>query len=145
MDAVRSGRRLRSILGVFALGSVCLSLLSCNWARGFTLPDPAEIVWRSATLTLAWDPPLADLPHSPERVEYYQIYYCERTAGAWAILGEVPATDYPQYTVLHDTVGNGSFIFAVRAVWTQGLRSPLHSSLDNTADPLGGWYVTWFY
>jgi hypothetical protein len=41
-------------------------------------------------------------------------------------------------------LGNGKFDFAVSAVNAAGKASSLHTSLDASAIPFGGWYIVWF-
>jgi hypothetical protein len=37
----------------------------------------------------------------------------------------------------------GVYEFAVTSVSTDGLESEIHSSLDDNADPAGGWFLDW--
>lgn len=137
--------RVRSSLIALTLGSLLLLPSACKLSRWFSLDDPVELTWRAASLTLAWDPPVADVPHSPVKTESYQIFYRPEGYSYWQFLDEIPASEHPEYRVHHEKIGNGSFVFAVRAVTSEGRFSPLHSSLDNDADPISGWYVNWIY
>ena len=102
-----------------------------------------QILHKSMELTLAWDPPLTDIPNRPTEVAAYQIYCREHGTSYWRLLAEIPAAPHPEYTVEFERVGHGLFDFAVRAISVEGAASPLHSSLDGNADPVSGWYVLW--
>jgi len=102
-----------------------------------------QILHKSSELTLAWDPPLTDIPNRLTEVTKYQIYCRRHGASEWEMLGEVPASSRPEYRVEHDRLGDGLYDFAIRAITRDGLASPLHTSLDNSADPVSGWYVFW--
>jgi hypothetical protein len=102
-----------------------------------------QITHRSIELTLAWDPPLTDIPKRPTEVAVYQIFFREHGTSYWVLLDEIPASPHPEYTIDHERIGDGLFDFAVRAISVEGKASALHSSLDNDADPISGWYVLW--
>jgi hypothetical protein len=115
----------------------------CNWLKRITFGESIEILYKSYELTLAWDPPLRDIPHMPTEVAAYQIYFREHGSSDWSFLGEVPASRHPEYTIDHEQIGSGLFDFAVRAISVEGKASPLHTSLDSNADPVSGWHVLW--
>jgi hypothetical protein len=102
-----------------------------------------EILHKSTELTLAWDPPITDIPNRPTEVAAYKIYCREHGTSDWRLLGEVPASRHPEFTVEYDQLGDGFFDFAVRAITVEGRASPLHTSLDSNADPVSGWHVLW--
>jgi hypothetical protein len=102
-----------------------------------------QIVHKSPSLTLAWDPPLSDILNRPTEVISYQLYCREHGTPYWRFLGEIPASPHPEYCVQHSQIGDGSFDFAVRSVEKNGRASALHTSLDSSADPMSGWYVFW--
>ncbi len=118
-------------------------LSACNWLKRLTFGESMEILHKSSELTLAWDPPLADIPNRPTEVEKYQVYYREHGTLDWRFLGEAPASPHPEYTVEHRLLGDGQYDFAIRAITQSGQASLLHSSLDSSADPVCGWYVFW--
>ena len=100
--------------------------------------QPADVLSAAAQVTLAWDPPAT----GPSPVSYTVSYRIHGTS-TWNTLATVPASSQPTYTVLRSTVGTGNFDFAVAAVDANGVSSPLHTSLDPTADPNSGWYLSW--
>jgi hypothetical protein len=100
---------------------------------------PADIASTATQATLQWDPPAVDA----SQVVSYTISYRVHGTTTWTTLASVPASAQPQYTVLRSTLGSGSFDFAVMSVDGAGATSPLHTSLDATADPTTGWYLTW--
>ena len=120
-----------------------LGLPGCNWLKLISFGESMQILHKSSDLTLAWDPPLTDIPNRPTEVEKYQIYCREHETSYWRYLGEVPASPHPEYTVEHVLLGDGLYDFAIRAITQSGQASPLHSSLDSNADPVCGWYVFW--
>ena len=122
--------------------SVCLFLGGCG-LPSFKPAEYNQVMQKSAQLTLAWDPPLTDITGRPTEVESYRIYYREYGTFYWRVLDEAPANENPQYTVEHEQLEDRLYDFAVRAVTVSGQESPLHSSLDNSADPMSGWYVFW--
>jgi hypothetical protein len=119
------------------------SAAGCDWIRSITLGEFMQLVHKSSRLTLAWDPPLSDIPNRPSEVASYQIFCREHGSFYWRFLGEVQASPNPEYTVEHGQLGDGLFDFAVRAVTVSGQASALHTSLDSSADPVSGWYVLW--
>lgn len=98
------------------------------------------VVVEAPSITLAWDAPQAPLRLGP--VEY-RVYYAKHGTHSWNLLAEVGATESPKYTVNYSDLGSGHWMFAVSAVMDNRGVSRLHSSIDLTADPLGGWYVKW--
>ena len=123
--------------------SLAISTSGCNWLKRITFGESMEILHKSYELTLAWDPPLTDIPNRPTEVAAYQIYYREHGTSYWSFLGEVPASGHPEFSVDYERIGSGVFDFAVRAITVEGRVSPLHTSLDSNADPVSGWYVLW--
>ena len=117
----------------------------CSWFDWIEFKPAVslQIVHTSAQLTLAWDPPVTDIPRSPSEVGSYRIYCRDRGTLYWRYLGEVEADLHPQHTISHDTLGDGLYEFAVQAVTIEGRVSPLHTSLDSSADPISGWYAFW--
>jgi hypothetical protein len=128
------------------LGIICsLTVISsgCDWLKRITFGESMQILQKSTKLTLAWDPPLTDIPNRPTEVATYQIYCREHGTLYWRFLGEVSASRHPEFTVDYERIGSGLFDFAVRAISVEGRASPLHTSLDSNADPVSGWYVLW--
>jgi hypothetical protein len=122
-----------------------LALLSggCKWLRNVTYGESLQIEWSYRELTLAWDPPVTDIPGRPTEVSAYQVYVQQQGSSYWRFLGEVPASRHPEYTVEHDLLGDGLYTFAVRAITASGQASALHASTDSSADPVCGWHVLW--
>ncbi len=105
--------------------------------------DSDFILFTSDKLTLAWDPPDSDIQQSGTEVVRYQVFYRQHGLSAWQLLGEVPPSENPEFTILHDRTGDGFYDFAVRATTADGNESPLLTSLDPDAFPEGGWYLMW--
>jgi len=122
---------------------VLIGLTGCDWLKRITFGESMQILYKSSDLTLAWDPPLTDIPNRPTEVAKYQIYCREHGTSEWEILGDIPASPHPEYTVEHGFLGDGLYDFAIQAITQNGLASPLHTSLDSNADPASGWYVFW--
>ena len=87
-------------------------------------------------ITLAWDRPSGDIAS-------YRVYYREHGAQNWEYLGENIGADETEYTISYAVLTNGSYDFAVSVVDSEDTESPLHTSLDTTADPDSGWYLKW--
>jgi hypothetical protein len=99
--------------------------------------DESEMVSITTnTLTLQWDPPASAIDH-------YKVYYRVHGATDWLALGDVPSGPLPEYVILHSTLGDGEFDFAVVSVNASAMMSDYHTSLDGTAQPDSGWYVSW--
>ena len=106
--------------------------------------DPEDVEITEETVALAWDVP------SPE-IDFYRVLF--RIHGAnppesWLVLEEnLTADPSPEYTVNNADIGNGIFDFGVVAkdldLEADKEESPLHSSLDITAQPDTGWYLIW--
>jgi len=124
---------------LFCTGGCSLYLLQNLDVSGST-PDPdsgAEKVLSSAEeITLAWDPP-------PSEIATYKIFYRSHESGTWILFDEIPADDNPEYTLYHGDFGNGDYDFGVVAVDTETAESAMHTSLDDTAQPECGWYLSW--
>ena len=144
MTAVSKSTRTISFLilittVLFCTGGCSLYLLQNLDVSGST-PDPdsgAEKVLSSAEeITLAWDPP-------PSEIATYKIFYRSHESGTWILFDEIPADDNPEYTLYHGDFGNGDYDFGVVAVDTETAESAMHTSLDDTAQPECGWYLSW--
>ena len=98
---------------------------------------------KTSYLTFEWDPATGVIPASPQYPQSYKIYYSEFGKSNWILLGSINSSDNPYFTVKHSDVGDGVYVFAVSTVGEGGGQSPLHTSLDYTADPISGWYVWW--
>jgi hypothetical protein len=129
------------LVALFLLFS--LGLQSCDWPARFGINEPTQLYQKSPHLVLAWNPPITDLPKTPLEVVSYQIFYRQHGDLLWSALDEVPASAKPRYTVKVGQLQDGLYDFAVRAVSANGHVSPLHSSLDESADPISGWFVLW--
>jgi hypothetical protein len=119
------------------------SLQSCDWLGKSALGEAIELYHKAPDLTLAWDPPVTDVPKTPLEVVSYQIYYRQHGAPLWCLLDEISASASPEFTIAMGRLQDGAYDFAVSAVLANGRVSPLHSSLDNSADPVSGWFVLW--
>ena len=144
MTAVSKSTRTISFLilittVLFCTGGCSLYLLQNLDVSGST-PDPdsgAEKVLSSAEeITLAWDPP-------PSEIATYKIFYRSHESGTWILFDEIPADDDPEYTLYHGDFGNGDYDFGVVAVDTETAESAMHTSLDDTAQPETGWFLSW--
>lgn len=144
---MRSAGRSIGIVGILAVlalllaGSSGCSLLmlgNLDGAAGASDPEGGHeaILYSGAQLTLAWDPP-------PSPVDAYRLYYRIHGAAAWALLDELPASAQPECTIEHAVLGDGEFDFGVVAVDEDEGDSPMHTSLDDTAQPECGWYLRW--
>ncbi len=96
----------------------------------------SQITSAADTVTLAWDP-------SSGAVTSYKVFYRQHGTADWTMLSEVPAQASPTLTLHQADFGNGSFDFGVEAVSDTGAESQMHTSLDPTAQPTSGWYLTW--
>lgn len=98
--------------------------------------DVEEIFRSASVLYLEWVDDDNPQPAS------YNIYYRDYLDEDWILLGNIPATD-PTLEIDYSQFGDGSWVFGVSALDSQGNESKIHSSLDNTADPNTGWYLLW--
>jgi hypothetical protein len=140
--AQRSNRRRTGLLLLFLpLSLLLLFLFGCPlYNPAAFLPSHAdEIASIANKLTLQWNPPVS----SASPITSYTISYRVHGDSSWHVLATGPASPQPSYTVLHSLVGNGSFDFAVSATDATGTTSPLHTSLDQSANPTSGWFITW--
>jgi hypothetical protein len=119
---------------LFTMLSAC-ALPNCTV---FLEAGKSEMVTVAADqVTLQWDPP-------PSAVDHYTVFFRVHGTPDWVTLADVPADPYPEYTVAHSVLGDGEFDFAVVAVDASDQWSAYHTSLDKTADPQTGWYVSWY-
>ena len=112
---------------------------TCQWMEY----EPSQRVIESEYIQLEWDPPPVNEQYDFLPVVSYKIYYRIHGMTDWILLDLIPAEQNPRYTVYHSELGNGSYDFAVSAVQISDLESQLHSSIDMSADPVGGWYIIW--
>ena len=102
--------------------------------------DPLGIGVFDPQVTLAWSPP-------PSEVDSYKLLMRVHGTTDWYVLAEaIAAAAEPEHTVLHSdpAVGDGDFDFGVVAVKDTD-SSLMHTSLDVTAQPDTGWYLSWDY
>jgi hypothetical protein len=140
-----AGRSMAGRAGLIALLSapVLLSLLLFGCPlydpSAFVAPQsaPKDLLSSASQIILAWDPPASGT------VANYIVSYRTHGTAAWTSLATVPATPQPTYTILRSAIGTGIFDFAVSAEDSSGDISILHTSLDQTADPNSGWYLSW--
>jgi hypothetical protein len=134
-------RRVSVIGGLTgAAFAVLLSACVLPNTTAFLKPEQAtgELIQVSAdTIVLQWDASAGD-------VTSYSVYYRIHGTSGWILLGDVATTPPLQYAVPYTTMpGNGEYDFAVVAVGGSGQKSGYHTSLDPTASPDTGWYVSW--
>jgi len=122
-----------------ATGGCSLYLLQNLDVSGST-PDSAsgaeKELCSTDQVTLAWDAP-------PSEIAAYKIFYRSHESGTWILFDEIPADDDPEYTLYHGDFGNGDYDFGVVAVDAESEESAMHTSLDDTAQPQSGWYLSW--
>ena len=120
-------------------GACSLYLLQNLEATGST-PDPdsgaKKVLCCTEEVTLAWDAP-------PSEIATYKIFYRNHGSGGWVLFDEIPADDDPEYTLFHGDFGNGEYDFGVVAVDAETEESAMHTSLDESAQPESGWYLSW--
>ena len=122
------------VILLFTMLSACV-LPDCTV---FLKQGKSELVTVTADkIVLLWDAPAS-------AVDHYTVYFRIHGTSDWVELADVPADPNPEYTIQHSTVGDGEFDFAVVAVDAADLRSSYHTSLDTTASPQTGWYVSWY-
>jgi hypothetical protein len=117
----------------------CLALAACSFPTSGELP----ITISSKTITLEWDPSPIEFPSPPLSSSIYRVYIKRHGFNLWTLVGEIPATATPSFTINHADFGDGSYDFAVSSVNSLNRESHIHSSLDASAYPYGGWYIVW--
>lgn len=130
-----------SVLWLLVMGPfVIVTMYACVLPNCtvFLEEGKSEMVTVSADqIVLLWDPPAS-------AVDHYTVYFRIHGTPDWVVLGDAAADPQPQFTVKHSDVGDGEFDFAVVAVDASAQMSAYHTSLDNTASPETGWYVSWY-
>ena len=116
-----------------------ITFQSCQWMEY----EPSKLVINTEYIQLEWDSPSGDEVNALPPVVLYKIYYRVHGMEDWVLLDLIPAEQNPKYIVYHSDLGNGSYDFAVSAVQINDIESQLHSSLDISAAPIGGWYIMW--
>jgi hypothetical protein len=134
-------RKIGLVLQVLTLLSIFALLQSCPAPFG-DHAEASQVTLKSPSARLSWDPPGSNGSFGPTA---YRIYCSRHRSHSWVLLGEVQATESPSYTIRYEDIGSGLWTFAVRAVYAGRGVSDLHTSLDTTADPFGGWYVNWLH
>ncbi len=134
------GRTVRRLAILFV---ALLSVASCSLSPVSALSSATVIKVHQDYLTLAWDPSASPGRNLPTDIVAYSVFYRRLSDPQWIHLAEVPVNARPQYTVTHDRLGDGFFVFAVSSISADGSVSVLHTSLDWNAIPVSGWYVWW--
>lgn len=75
-------------------------------------------------------------------VDEYRIYYREHGTWSWILLGSTGSGEILDFTVDTGILDYGVYDFAVSSV-AGSEESELHTSMDDTALPATGWYVSW--
>ena len=136
-------RVMRKSCVVVAPASAACIFLLCLTSCPFPSSGSVPIAVSSESITLEWDTPTVSFPSPPLAVSLYRVYYCRHGSSKWIPCGETPASSNPQLSLRHADFGNGSYDFAVSAVNSLGQQSSLHTSLDTSAYPYGGWHIVW--
>lgn len=138
--SIRTLSILILITTLFLATDGCSLYLLQNLEATGSTPDPdsgaEKVLCSTAEVTLAWDAP-------PSDIATYKIFYRSHETGTWILFDEIPADDDPEYTLFHDAFGNGDYDFGVVAVDAETEESAMHTSLDDTAQPESGWYLSW--
>lgn len=89
------------------------------------------------SFTIAWDMDTGEsVPDS------YHLYFRHRGEESWTFLSTVEDGTVSEFTVTSNDLSYGTYEFAVTSV-VGGVESAMHTSLDDTADPVSGWYIEW--
>jgi hypothetical protein len=124
---------------LLTIAATFLVVTGCQYSS-----TPVQIVSKDDSIELKWDPPSSDKSNIFGDVEYYKICYKTHNIDTlWKCLDTIPAEKNPNFTVYHSALGNGSFDFAITALYSKNRKSLIHSSTDVLADPPGGWYLLW--
>ncbi len=125
-------------LARLAAGAVYATALLASGCSVFLAGEPpvSQITSQTDTLSLAWDPPAG-------AVTSYKVFYRAHGTTTWNLFAEIPAQPNPALALHQADFGNGSFDFGVEAVGDTGEESAMHTSLDTTAQPTSGWYLSW--
>ena len=94
-----------------------------------------RIVITDTAFSIAWDT-------DSSSDEYYRIYARARGTYEWTFIEEITAAPSPEFEVNTTKLSFGTWEFAVSAV-EGGVESDLHTSMDDNADPVSGWYIDW--
>ena len=127
----------RFFLIALLLALCILSQCSVVPSRGF------PIMVYSQTITLAWDPPWGAMASEFSGLQGYNVYYKSHFGGWWMQIASVPIGEPTEVTISRDQIGDGEWDFAVSIMSVSGWESAFHTSLDDSADPVGGWYIIW--
>lgn len=99
-----------------------------------TDPSPSSVQVVGNEFTLTW------INEAGEIVGYH-LYYRSCGDDEWMTLSA--GITSPRFTVNTTLLSHGEYEFAVRGVKDSGIETELHSSLDENAQPTGGWYLVW--
>ena len=87
--------------------------------------------------TITWD-----TDSEGSTIDYYQIYYRIRGTEEWIFLAEAEQAYEPSLLIHTGLLDYGVYEFAVTSV-SYGEESEMHTSMDDDALPITGWYVAW--
>jgi hypothetical protein len=122
----------------------CLTFLAF---AGCTLVpiDEYSITATSPVIKLEWDPPPNIFSAPQLAISGFSVYIRTHGTEQWRLIGSVSASENPSIALNHADYGNGWYDFAVSVIYGTRGQSEMHSSLDATSRPLGGWFLKWDY
>ena len=123
---------------VILISSLEVFFYSCQYTA-----KPQQITVHDDAITLYWDPPDFSALEAIWPIVSYKVFYRRHGDFLWLLIAEVEAKQRLEYTLNHDEVGDGLYEFAVSAMDEKNRMSTLHTSVDQNANPFGGWYVLW--
>lgn len=127
---------------LFLLLATGLSFMTYSCGKS-SEAGPVQIFRNTDSIRLAWNAVTTDVNGDPTYIDHYNVYYRARGSTTWTFLGEAPDIQDPWYEIWHSDIGDGYWEFAVVAVDVNGNESGYHTSLDQNANPAGGWYLLW--
>lgn len=95
------------------------------------------------SFTISWDMNTLYDSDYINNATKYKVYYRIHGSSSWTLLDEIESVDDIEYTITNTALAYGDYDLGVSSVNGLETESEIHCSLDNTADPDSGWYISW--
>lgn len=122
--------------------ALLISLFSCSLVPFKpSIFSTQEVTVIQSRFMLDWDFKGIGLSEDEKKSVVYTVYAKKPNTLNWVPVGtSVPGRT--SFTVTPFMLSPGRYVFAVTAT-IHGQESSMHSSEDETADPIGGWHILW--
>lgn len=128
---------------IISISGIFLSMTLCQRDNALLHSDNnacIQIGTQKDSITITWENDTINNTIESEGVKGFNVYYRQHGTNEWMFYNKV---DENTCVIKKDLTGEGCLNFAVCSKSEKGTVSDLHSSLDSTAEPSCGWFLSW--